>query len=198
MSVLIISVIISVIIILAACTMVLMAPLSLEIDTREQKYVLMLAWFFRIQYGCPQRQRCLRFSLFGYSWASELRWPALDKKKLKHVGEMVVKERENFSEVLRKMKDSWCDLQRLSSRKLELNLCTPDFMANALLSLIFAEIFAARKIQGVRISVNYREENWLVGYFITRLWAVGWVSLKFALSRPVSRLGFSAIRSHLR
>ena len=187
-----------VIIILAACTMVLMTPLSLEIDTREQKYVLSLAWFFRIQYGCPQRQRCLRFSVFGCSWVSELRWPALDKEKLKHVGEMVVKERENFSEVLRKMKDSWCDLQRLSSRKLEINLCTPDFMANALLSLIFAEILAARKIQGVRISVNYREENWLVGYFITRLWAVGWVSLKFALSLPVSRLGFSVIRSQFR
>jgi len=188
----------SITIILATCTLVLMAPLSLEINTIEQKYVLSLAWFFRIQYGCPQRQRCVRFSLFGYSWVRDLRWPKLDRKKLKQFGGQVLKEREDFSEVLLKMKDSWYDLQRLSSRDLEINLCTPDFMANALLSLVFAEVFDARKIRGIRISVNYREENWLVGYFITRLWALVWVSIKFALSLPVSRVGFSAIRSQLR
>ena len=185
-------------VILATCTLVLMAPLSLEINTIEQKYVLSLAWFFRIQYGCPQRQRCLRFSLFGYSWVRDLRWPHLNRRMLKQLGWLTVEEREAFWGVLLKMKDSWCDLQRLSIRNLEINLCTPDFMANALLSLIFAEVFDARKIQGVRIKVNYREENWLIGYFITRLWAVGWVSLKFAFSLPVSRLGFSVIRSQLR
>jgi hypothetical protein len=185
-------------VILAICTLVLMAPLSLEINTIEQKYVLSLAWLFRIQYACHQRQRCLRFSFFGYSWVRDLRWPHLNRRMLKQLGWLAVEEREVFWGALLKMKDSWSDLQRLSIRDLEINLCTPDFMTNALLSLIFAEVFDAREIQGVRIKVNYREENWLIGYFITRLWAVGWVSLKFALSLPVSRLGFSIIRSQHR
>jgi len=182
-------------IILTVCILVLMAPFSLEINTRERKYILSLAWFFQIQYVCPQSTGCLRFSLFGCSWLRELKWPALDRKRLEQLGGQVLKKREDFSKVLVKMKDSWCDLLHLSSRKVEINLCTPDFLANALLSLAFAWAFDAHRFRGIQISVNYREENWLVGYFITRLWAVAWVFLKFAISRPVSRLGFSALRS---
>ncbi|MEW5803591.1 MAG: hypothetical protein AB1847_15970 [bacterium] len=191
---------ITIILILAACTLVLMAPLSLNINTREHRYVLSLAWLFQIQYGCPEHPGCLRFSLPGCSWVRKLRWPvaAFDQKGLKRLGGLVMNEREPLGGALLKAKDAWDDLLRLSVRKLEINLCTPDFMANALLSLVLSGLFANRKYEGIRISVNYLEENWLIACFTVRLWAAGWISAKFAFSGPVSRLGVSIIRSLLK
>lgn len=179
---------------LAVCTLVLLAPISLRINTIEQEYALILAWIFRINYDYLQAPTCLRFSFLGCSWTREvIRWPVWNRNRLKKLGVVLKQDRERYSGLLVELKDWWYDLQRLSSWKMDINFCTPDFMANAVLSMIFLHT----KLRGVRIRVNYQEENWLVGRFTIHLWAVVWLGLKFLLARPVSRLGMSIIRSQL-
>lgn len=169
--------------ILAVCTLVLLAPISLRINTIEQEYALILAGIFRINYDYLQTPKFLRFSLFGCSWTREIRWPVTwNRNRLKQLGVVLKQDREAYSGVLAGLKDSWHTLWRLSSWDMDINLCTPDYMANAVLSVIFLHT----NFRGVRIRVNYLEENWLVGWFTIHLWAVIWVGLKFLLARPVS------------
>ena len=107
---------------------------------------------------------------------------------------LLLRERDHIPGILISLKKSWLELRRLSRHSLEVGLGTPDFMMNALLS----PWLEGMEKKGIKVEVNYREENWLVFIFAAHLWAVMWVLLKLLFSRPVLRLGCSVIKSKIK
>ncbi|MGA1874817.1 MAG: hypothetical protein ACMUIA_04350 [bacterium] len=207
---------------------VLRAPVHLETNTLEHRYMLRLAWLFQIHYtphhlGEDLGWGDLRLSLLGHSWRRSLEWPGPKRSgKGKKTGStrgvrlarFLLREREHIPMILVSLKKSWLELRRFSRHNLEVGLCTPDFMINALLSQWLEgmemymplrditkhekrKLFSKQK-KGIKIEVNYREENWLIFIFASHLWIVMWVFLKFIFSRPVLRLGCSVIKSRVR
>lgn|GEM_PF-3003371 len=183
-------------ILLCACTLVLLVPLSLKVNSREHEYAVSLGWIFQISSEAPQHPTWLRFSLFGCSWTREIRWPARwELSQLSQSGKVwmgrLIQDGETFSAVAARLKGAFFSLMRLASQRVDISLDASDAMVNALLGVIFTHW----TLRGVRVRVNYLGENWLVGYFRLRLWVLIWVGLKFFLSRPVLKLGRAVLRS---
>ena len=191
-----------VIIIIIMCILFLLLSLSLELNTIEQNYALHVGKFFRIQYAYCHKQRGLQFFFFGWSWFRRFRFMSSEKRqkkkengkntKKKMLLRIVRDKRIDLFQLAVPLKTLWDDLYRLSNRRLEWNLCTSDYMANAVLSVVLLSC----GIQG--ITVNYWGENWFIFSFTIQLWAFLWVLLKFTFSPPVLKMGFSWFTLRLR
>lgn len=183
-----------VIVIFIICALVLLVSLSLELNTIEQSYALRVGRFFCIQYACCQKQRGLRFFLFGLSCFRRFRFMSSEKKqkksknakkaKKKMLVRLLREQRMDLFQLAIPLRALWDDLQRLSRSRLEWNLCTFDYMANAFLSVVLF----TWGVQG--ITVNYWGENWFIFSFTMQLWAFLWILLKFTLSPQVLKMGF--------
>ena len=191
-----------VMVIFIMCALLFLLSFSLELNTIEQNYVVCLGRFFRIQYACCQKQRGLRFFFFGGSFFRRFRFMQKEKAQKKRKKEkpskkrvfvhLVREQRVVFFQLAISLRALWNDLQRLSSSRVEWDLCTPDYMANAFLSaLLFAW-----GVQGIR--VNYWGENWFIFSFTMHLWAFFWIVLKFTFSPPILKMGFSWVSLSLR